>query len=149
MLLPNRALAHHLAAMHSVALRVAALGVAAALATGCGATSQRPSPTALGHIRGTFTLTAGPIPTCTSESPCPSGSGFVEAEQHATITVTRSDRTVIGRTVTNAAGAFAMDVPAGIYTVATQQQNEPGRYSEIVTVNPGETVEVSLEVTEP
>ena len=37
----------------------------------------------------------------------------------------------------------------GSYTVTAPQQNEPGTYSVIVTVAPGETVHVSLDVSEP
>jgi Carboxypeptidase regulatory-like domain/Bacterial Ig domain len=121
--------------------------------TGCTtspfSTASPPStgPMAQGHIHGTFTLTAGPVPTCTGQSPCP--SGYLQAEKDARITVRRPDGTVAATATTNASGVFALDVSPGTYTLSAPQQEEPGRYSATVTVNSGATVIVNLQITEP
>ena len=129
------------------------LAVIAIAVTGCSsspsATATSPSTglTAQGHIHGTFTLTAGPVPTCMGQSPCP--SGYFQVEKNATITVTRPDGTVAATATTDASGVFDFDVSPGTYTVSAPQQEEPGRYSATVTVNNGATVNVSLQITEP
>ncbi len=121
----------------------------------CGCTSP-PSPTATppstgpvaqGHIHGTFTLTAGPVPTCMGQSPCP--SGYFQAEKNATITATRPDGTLAATATTSASGVFDFEVSPGTYTVSAPQQDEPGHYTATVTVSNGATVNVSLQVTEP
>jgi hypothetical protein len=121
----------------------------------CGCTSS-PSSTAtppstaltgLGHIHGAFTLTAGPVPACIGQSPCP--SAYFQVEKNATITATRPDGTVAATATTNASGVFDFDVSPGTYTVSAPQQEEPGHYSATVTVSNGATVNVSLQVTEP
>ena len=129
--------------MYRLARRLTLIGAAAVVASGCGPISHG----ALGHIRGTFTLIAGPVPTCTGAPSCP--SGLVQPEAQATITATRPDGTVAARTLTNSTGEFVLDVTAGTYTVAAPQQNEPGTYSAMITVAAGETVHVSLDVSEP
>lgn len=129
------------------------LAVMAIAVTGCTtspsslATPPSTGPAARGHIHGTFTLTAGPVPTCTGQSPCP--SGYLQAEKNATITVRRPDGTVAATATTNASGVFDLDVSPGTYTVSAPQQEEPGLYSATVTVNTGATVNVNLQVTEP
>ncbi len=129
------------------------LAVIAIAVTGCASsvssTASPPStgPTAEGHIHGTFTLTAGPVPTCMGRSPCP--SGYFQVEKNAAITATRPDGTVAGTATTNASGVFEFDLSPGTYTVSAPQQEEPGRYSATVTVNNGATVTVSLQITEP
>lgn len=133
--------------LRKATLYVAVVGVLGAVASGCGPTARTRASAAAGHIHGTFTLTAGPVPTCIGGSPCP--TAFAQAEQQAPITVSRTDGTVIARTTTNASGEFAVDVPPGTYVVAAPEQNEPGLYSAAVTVNPTETVAVRLEVSEP
>ncbi len=102
---------------------------------------------ASGQIRGTFMFSAGPVPTCVGESPCP--SAYTLPEAHVAITVATQDGTIIARTATNASGHFAVDVPSGTFIVATPEQSEPGQYNVTVTVDPGETVDVNLSVTEP
>jgi hypothetical protein len=129
------------------------LAVIAIAVTGCtssvSSTASPPSTglTAHGHIHGTFTLTAGPVPPCMGQSPCP--SGYFQVEKNAAITVTRPDGTVAATSATNASGEFDFDVSPGTYTVSAPQQEEPGRYSATVTVNNGATVNVSLQITEP
>ena len=128
------------------------LAVIAIAVSGCSSPSSTATPpstglAAEGHIRGTFTLTAGPVPTCLGQSPCP--SGYFQVEKNATITVTRRDGTVAATGTTNASGVFGFDVPPGTYTVSTAQQEEPGHYSATVTVKNGATVNVSLQITEP
>jgi len=129
------------------------LAVIAIAVTGCtsspSSTATPPSTglTAQGHIHGTFTLTAGPVPTCTGQFPCP--SGYLQAEKNATITVTRPDGTGAATSTTNASGVFDFDVSPGTYIVSAPQQEEPGHYSATVTVNNGATVNVSLQITEP
>ena len=129
------------------------LAVIAIAVTGCtssvSSTASPPSTglTAHGHIHGTFTLTAGPVPPCMGQSPCP--SGYFQVEKNAAITVTRPDGTVAATSTTNAGGEFDFDVSPGTYTVSAPQQEEPGRYSATVTVNNGVTVNVSLQITEP
>jgi len=146
------ALPHHWFAMQGIALRVA-LGLAATAAVGCAPTGSNPPPgsstptAARGHVHGTVTLSAGPVPACTNQSPCP--TVYTHAVRQATITAARSDGTIVAKTTTNSAGGFDVELPAGTYTVATPQQSEPGRYSAQVTVHPRATVDVSLEVTEP
>ncbi len=113
------------------------------------ATTSSPAtgPRAQSYIHGTFTLTAGPVPACTGPPPCP--SGYLQAEENATITLTRPDGSVAATATTNAGGLFSFEVPPGTYTVAAPQQDEPGHYSTTVTVNNGATATVSLRVTEP
>jgi hypothetical protein len=129
------------------------LTVLATAVTGCtsspASTAAQPSTrlTAQGHIHGSFTLTAGPVPTCTGQSPCP--SGYLQVEKNATITVTRPDGTVAATATTNGSGLFDVDVSPGTYTVSAPQQEEPGQYRATVTVNNGATVNVSLQITEP
>ena len=94
-----------------------------------------------------FTLTAGPVPTCTGQSPYP--SSYVQAEKDATITATRSDGTLAATATTSASGVFDFDLSPGTYTVSAPQQDEPGHYSATVMVSNGATVNVSLQVTEP
>jgi hypothetical protein len=129
------------------------LAVVAVVVSGC---TSSPSSTATvpstglmgqGHIHGTFTLTAGPVPPCRGQSPCP--SGYLQAEKNATITATRPDGAVAATASTNASGVFDFDVSPGTYTVSAPQQEEPGHYSATVTVSNGATVNVSLRVTEP
>jgi Carboxypeptidase regulatory-like domain len=133
-------------------LRVS-LAVIAVAVTGCtsslSSTASPPSTglTAQGHIHGTFTLTAGPVPTCMGQSPCP--SGYFQVEKNATITLKRPNGTVAATATTNASGVFEFDVSPGTYTVSAPQQEEPGRYSAAVMVNNGATVNVSLQITEP
>jgi Carboxypeptidase regulatory-like domain len=132
-------------------LRKGLVMLVAAAAVGCGPTPSTGSTgftgAAQGHIHGTFTLTAGPVPACMGQSPCP--SGYFQVEKNATITVTRPDGTVAATATTNASGVFDFDVPPGTYTVSAPQQEEPGHYSATVTVNAGSTVNVSLQITEP
>jgi hypothetical protein len=114
--------------------------VIAIAVTGCSSQSSTATPpstglTAEGHIHGTFTLTAGPVPNCLGQSPCP--SGYFQVEKNATITVTRRDGTVAATATTDASGVFGFDVPPGTYTVSTAQQEEPGHYSATVTVKNG------------
>jgi hypothetical protein len=130
------------------------LSLAALTVVVCGCSSPPPSaslpPTGLtgqGHIQGMFTLTAGPVPTCIGQSPCP--SSYFQAEKDATITATRPDGTVAATATTSASGVFDFDVSPGTYTVSAPQQEEPGHYSATVTVSNGSTVNVSLQVTEP
>ena len=129
------------------------LTVLAIAVTGCtsspASTAAQPSTrlTSQGHIHGSFTLTAGPVPTCPGQSPC--HSGYLQVEKNATITVTRPDGTVAATATTNGSGVFDFDVSPGTYTVSAPQQEEPGRYSATVTVNNGATVNVSLQITEP
>ena len=119
------------------------------VASACG-TSESGSTgatTSQGHIHGTFMLTAGPVPSCSPETACP--SAYRQPEQGKAITVTKPDGTIVASTVTSSAGVFDVDVPAGRYTVATPPQNQPGIYRAEVSVQPGATVDVSLEITEP
>jgi hypothetical protein len=131
-------------------LSLAVIAIAVAGCTSSPSSTATPPSTGLttqGHIHGTFTLTAGPVPTCTGQSPCP--SGYLQVEKNATITVTRPDGTVAATATTNASGVFDFDVSPGTYTVSAPLQEEPGHYSATVTVNNGATVNVSLQVTEP
>ncbi len=129
------------------------LAVGAVAVCGCtgspSSTATLPSTglTGQGHIHGTFTLTAGPVPTCIGQSPCL--SSYFQAEKDAAITATRPDGTVAATATTNASGVFDFDVSPGTYTVSAPQQEEPGHYSATVTVSNGATVNVSLQVTEP
>ena len=136
--------------MQRLGLSLAVIALAAAGCTNSPSSATTPpstGPTAQGHIHGTFTLTAGPVPTCIGQSPCP--SGYLQAEKNATITVTRFDGTAAATATTNDIGVFDFDVPPGTYTVSAPQQEEPGLYRAIVTVKNGATVNVSLQVTEP
>ncbi len=136
--------------MQRLQLSLAVIAIAAAGCTSSpSSTTTRPSTgiTAQGHIHGTFTLGAGPVPTCAGQSPCP--SGYSQVEKNATITVTRPDGTVAATAATNASGVFDFDVSPGTYTVSAPPQEEPGHYSATVTLNNGATVNVSLQVTEP
>ena len=133
-------------------LRVSLAVIAIAVAGCTNSLSSTASPpstglTAQGHIHGTFTLTAGPVPTCMGQSPCP--SSYFQMEENATITLTRPNGTVVATATTNASGVFEFDVSPGTYTVSAPQQEEPGRYSATVMVNNGATVNVSLQITEP
>ena len=129
------------------------LAVVAVVVCGCtsspSSTATLPSTglTGQGHIHGTFTLTAGPVPPCIGQSPCP--SGYFQAEKNATITATRPDGTLAATATTSASGVFDFEVSPGTYTVSAPQQDEPGHYTATVTVSNGATVNVSLQVTEP
>jgi hypothetical protein len=131
------------------------LSLAAVTVVVCGCSSPPSSTatlpaaglTAQGHIHGTFTFTAGPVPTCIGQPPCP--SSYSQGEKGATITATRPDGTVAATATTSASGVFDFDLSPGTYTVSAPQQEEPGHYSATVTVSNGATVNVSLQVTEP
>ena len=126
---------------------VAALGMSTALLAACGGAQPGASTAPPGHIRGSFTLTAGPVPSCAGASPCP--SPYVQPVAHATITVAHPDGAVVATTTTDAAGAFNVDVPPGSYVVSTPPPAEPGRFIEDVTVTAGQTADVTLQITEP
>ena len=136
--------------MQRLRLSLALIALAVAGCTNSPSSATTPPSTGLtaqGHIHGTFTLTAGPVPPCVGQSPCP--SGYLQVEANATITVTRFDGAVAATAITNDSGVLDFDVPPGTYTVSAPQQEEPGLYSATVTVNNGATSNVSLQVTEP
>jgi hypothetical protein len=121
-----------------LSLAVMAVAVAGCASSPPSTTTPPTGPTAQGHIDGTFTLTAGPVPACTGQLPCP--SGYLQAETNATITLTRPGGAVAATATTNASGDFVFDVSPGTYTVSAPQQDEPGHYSATVTVKKGATI---------
>jgi hypothetical protein len=127
------------------------VGCMAVLASACASAATSDTPSAAGgvaHIHGTFVLHAGPAPLCASPPAggCPDYSSPIAA---AVITVTNAAGTTVLRTSTNAVGVFDAAVPPGTYHVEAPPQSEPGMYQTTVTVRAGQTVDVTLEVSEP